>query len=87
MRPRPQPPFLSSLSAQLLRTSLAHQNPFTTAGNTFVLKPSEKDPGAAMMLAELALEAGGWGGKEPAALSRSLRLPQNEEQNVPRSVA
>eukprot|EP00271_Cylindrocystis_brebissonii_P014780 TRINITY_DN3630_c0_g1_i3.p1 TRINITY_DN3630_c0_g1~~TRINITY_DN3630_c0_g1_i3.p1 ORF type:complete len:367 (-),score=77.04 TRINITY_DN3630_c0_g1_i3:711-1811(-) len=29
-----------------------------TTGNTFVLKPSEKDPGAAMMLAELALEAG-----------------------------
>jgi len=29
-----------------------------TTGNTFVLKPSEKDPGASMMLAELALEAG-----------------------------
>lgn len=29
-----------------------------TAGNTFVLKPSEKDPGAALMLAELALQAG-----------------------------
>lgn len=29
-----------------------------TAGNTFVLKPSEKVPGAAMMLAELALQAG-----------------------------
>ena len=29
-----------------------------TVGNTFVLKPSEKDPGAAGMLAELALEAG-----------------------------
>lgn len=29
-----------------------------TAGNSFVLKPSEKDPGAAMMLAEMALEAG-----------------------------
>ncbi|XP_028754055.1 methylmalonate-semialdehyde dehydrogenase [acylating], mitochondrial [Neltuma alba] len=29
-----------------------------TCGNTFVLKPSEKDPGAAVMLAELALEAG-----------------------------
>jgi len=28
------------------------------AGNTFVLKPSEKDPGAAMMLAELAQQAG-----------------------------
>lgn len=28
------------------------------AGNTFVLKPSEKDPGAAMMLSELAMEAG-----------------------------
>ena len=27
-------------------------------GNTFVLKPSEQDPGAAMMLAELAKEAG-----------------------------
>lgn len=30
----------------------------TTAGNTFVLKPSERDPGAAMMLAELAQMAG-----------------------------
>ncbi|XP_042458660.1 methylmalonate-semialdehyde dehydrogenase [acylating], mitochondrial-like isoform X1 [Zingiber officinale] len=29
-----------------------------TCGNTFVLKPSEKDPGASMMLAELAIEAG-----------------------------
>ncbi|KAI4299181.1 hypothetical protein L6164_032663 [Bauhinia variegata] len=29
-----------------------------TCGNTFVLKPSEKDPGAAVKLAELALEAG-----------------------------
>jgi acyl-CoA reductase-like NAD-dependent aldehyde dehydrogenase len=29
-----------------------------TAGNTFVLKPSEKDPGASVMLAELALQAG-----------------------------
>jgi acyl-CoA reductase-like NAD-dependent aldehyde dehydrogenase len=29
-----------------------------TAGNTFVMKPSEKDPGAPMMLAELAKEAG-----------------------------
>jgi len=28
-----------------------------TAGNTMVLKPSERDPGAAMMLAELALQA------------------------------
>lgn len=29
-----------------------------TCGNTFILKPSEKDPGASMMLAELAMEAG-----------------------------
>nr|AMJ39516.1 aldehyde dehydrogenase 6B2 copy 2 [Bixa orellana] len=29
-----------------------------TCGNTFILKPSEKDPGAAMMLAELSVEAG-----------------------------
>ncbi|KAG4209164.1 hypothetical protein ERO13_A03G178200v2 [Gossypium hirsutum] len=29
-----------------------------TCGNTFILKPSEKDPGAAVMLAELAAEAG-----------------------------
>ena len=28
-------------------------------GNTFLLKPSEKDPGASMLLAELALQAGG----------------------------
>lgn len=27
-------------------------------GNSMVLKPSERDPGAAMMLAELANEAG-----------------------------
>jgi malonate-semialdehyde dehydrogenase (acetylating) / methylmalonate-semialdehyde dehydrogenase len=30
----------------------------TVLGNTFVLKPSERDPGAAMMLAHLAQEAG-----------------------------
>lgn len=29
-----------------------------TCGNTFILKPSEKDPGASMILAELAMEAG-----------------------------
>ncbi|XP_031383495.1 methylmalonate-semialdehyde dehydrogenase [acylating], mitochondrial [Punica granatum] len=29
-----------------------------TCGNTFVLKPSEKDPGASIILAELAMEAG-----------------------------
>lgn len=29
-----------------------------TCGNTFVLKPSEKDPGASLLLAELATEAG-----------------------------
>ncbi|KAA8545676.1 hypothetical protein F0562_020873 [Nyssa sinensis] len=29
-----------------------------TCGNTFVLKPSEKDPGASMILSELAIEAG-----------------------------
>lgn len=29
-----------------------------TSGNTYILKPSEKDPGAAMLLAELAMEAG-----------------------------
>ena len=28
------------------------------AGNTFLLKPSEKDAGAAVMLAEMAVEAG-----------------------------
>ena len=27
-------------------------------GNTFVLKPSEQDPGAAMMLTDLAKQAG-----------------------------
>ena len=29
-----------------------------TVGNTFVLKPSEKDPGASLMLADLAQQAG-----------------------------
>ncbi|KAJ0009978.1 hypothetical protein Pint_33479 [Pistacia integerrima] len=29
-----------------------------TCGNTFILKPSEKDPGAAVILSELAMEAG-----------------------------
>jgi malonate-semialdehyde dehydrogenase (acetylating)/methylmalonate-semialdehyde dehydrogenase len=29
-----------------------------TCGNTFILKPSEKDPGAAMLQPELATEAG-----------------------------
>lgn len=32
----------------------------TAAGNTFVLKPSEKDPGCSMLLAELAMQAGEW---------------------------
>ncbi len=41
-----------------------------TAGNSFILKPSEKDPGAAMMLAELCLEAG-----LPKYDSSSLSLP------------
>lgn len=30
----------------------------TALGNTMVMKPSEKDPGAAMLLAKLAQEAG-----------------------------
>ncbi|KEH36458.1 methylmalonate-semialdehyde dehydrogenase [Medicago truncatula] len=29
-----------------------------TCGNTFILKPSEKDPGASMLLSQLAMEAG-----------------------------
>ena len=34
------------------------------AGNTFVMKPSEKCPGAAMMLASMATEAGLPNGKD-----------------------
>lgn len=30
----------------------------TVAGNTMILKPSEKDPGAALLLADLARQAG-----------------------------
>ena len=30
----------------------------TACGNTMIIKPSEKDPGACMMLVELAKEAG-----------------------------
>ena len=30
----------------------------TVCGNTMILKPSEKDPGATMLLAKLAKEAG-----------------------------
>jgi malonate-semialdehyde dehydrogenase (acetylating)/methylmalonate-semialdehyde dehydrogenase len=30
----------------------------TACGNTMILKPSEKDPGACMMLVELAKQAG-----------------------------
>lgn len=30
----------------------------TACGNTSIIKPSEKDPGACMMLVELAREAG-----------------------------
>ena len=29
-----------------------------TSGNTYILKPSEKDPGAAMLLIELEMEDG-----------------------------
>ncbi|CAM9970136.1 unnamed protein product [Choristocarpus tenellus] len=29
-----------------------------TSGNSFVLKPSERDPGAAMLLADMAYQAG-----------------------------
>ena len=27
-------------------------------GNTFILKPSEQDPGSAMMIADMAMESG-----------------------------
>lgn len=30
----------------------------TVVGNTFIIKPSEQDPGACMMLAQLAQDAG-----------------------------
>ena len=30
----------------------------TVVGNTFVLKPSEQDPGASLMLSEMAQDAG-----------------------------
>ena len=30
----------------------------TVVGNTFVMKPSEQDPGACMLLAQLAQDAG-----------------------------
>jgi malonate-semialdehyde dehydrogenase (acetylating)/methylmalonate-semialdehyde dehydrogenase len=30
----------------------------TVVGNTFILKPSEQDPGASLMLAEMAQDAG-----------------------------
>lgn len=30
----------------------------TTCGNTFILKPSERDPGASIILARLAQESG-----------------------------
>lgn len=30
-----------------------------TCGNTYVIKPSERDPGACMMLVEMLMEAGG----------------------------
>jgi len=32
----------------------------TVTGNTLVLKPSERDPGAAMIIAELCERAGSW---------------------------
>ncbi|XP_007042800.2 PREDICTED: methylmalonate-semialdehyde dehydrogenase [acylating], mitochondrial [Theobroma cacao] len=46
-------PFDFPAMIPLLMLSIA-----VTCGNTFIVKPSEKDPGAAVMLAELAVEAG-----------------------------
>jgi hypothetical protein len=57
-----------------------------TAGNTFVLKPSERDPGASMMLADLAQQAGlpkcarpllvwGVGGRRGVLLGRGWAAP------------
>ena len=43
-----------------------------TSGNTFVMKPSELDPGAPMMLARLAKEAG-LPGDHPTAIYCSMR--------------
>ena len=53
----------------------------TAAGNTMVLKPSERDPGASMMLAELAAEAGAslaaawWGEPAESELRARPSLP------------
>ena len=50
-------------------------------GNTFVLKPSEKDPSASMLLAELVAEAGVPNGVfnvvqgDSVAVDRSSRTP------------
>jgi acyl-CoA reductase-like NAD-dependent aldehyde dehydrogenase len=49
------------------------------AGNTFVLKPSEKDPGAAMALADLALRAG----LPPGAHGFPTPGPAGEKTAVP----
>ena len=47
----PHPSPSSSLPLQMFPLA-------TVVGNTFVLKPSEQDPGASLMLAEMALQAG-----------------------------
>jgi acyl-CoA reductase-like NAD-dependent aldehyde dehydrogenase len=53
--------------------------PAVTAGNTFVLKPSEQDPGAAVMLARLAQEAG-----LPDGVLNIGELRQGHQTGLPR---
>ena len=50
---------MCSLALSPSPLSLAQMFPLATVvGNTFVIKPSEQDPGACMMLAQLAQDAG-----------------------------
>ena len=58
----------------------------TVTGNTLILKPSERDPGAAMMIAELCERAGTAPRTSHASIlaNHSLRFAPWRSQHCPR---